>query len=110
MKRPRLVSSRMTRVVGGVGALVWAFLLLNLLETGGVQGARPWVRVVWIVGLMGSLVSAPILIGSGLGLFSSRVVAAVGDERAPTARQWLAVYFGILGAVSTAALVLHGLA
>ena len=93
------MSWRPRRVALGVCALACAFLLFRLLENGGLKGMPQWVAIAWTIALGASLIAAPLLIGNGVGLFTSETLASTGSGRAPTLRQWLLVYFGIVGAV-----------
>ena len=110
MKQSTPIGWRLWRIGAGAVALACAFLLLRLLEQGSLSGLAPWIRIAWVVTLLLSLLAAPVLIGSGLGLFSSELLAAAGSARAPTARQWLLVYFGMMVVVVTVALSLNRLA
>jgi hypothetical protein len=98
------------RLALGISALVCAFLLLRVLETGVLIGLPPWVATAWTFALVLSLLAAPILIGNGLGLFSTELLASVGTDRAPTGRQWVAAYIAIIGSVLAVGFALNALA
>jgi hypothetical protein len=84
------------RLAIGLAVLACGFLLLHTLDAGTFEGRPLWVGYVWIATMILSLLAAPILIGNGLGLFSSELLAESGTGRAPTARQWVAVYLGTI--------------
>lgn len=95
------------RLVVGLAALVGGFILLRALGAGTLEGRPLWIGYLWIATMVLSLVLAPILIGNGLGLFSSELLASSGTGRSPTARQWLTVYFGSFVTVVSLSLVLN---
>ena len=84
------------RLAIGLAVLACGVTLLRTLETDTFEGRPLWFGYLWIATMILSLLVAPILIGNGLGLFSSEVLASSGTSRAPTAGQWVAVYFGTL--------------
>jgi hypothetical protein len=98
---------RPRRLAIGLAVLACGLLLLHTLDAGTFEGRPPWVGYLWIATMILSLLAAPILIGNGLGLFSSEVLASSGTGRAPTAGQWVTVYFGTVVTIVSVGLGLH---
>lgn len=101
--------TRSHKLAGGIIALVAVVGLLAMLRADGAQYPA-WMAVVWPVVLVLALTSGVVLLGSGLGLFSTELMAQVGEGRPPTASQWLAVYLGCLGAMVLASFLLQAVA
>jgi hypothetical protein len=98
------------RLAIGLAVLASGYLLLHRLDAGTFQGRPHWFGYLWIATMLLSLLAAPILIGNGLGLFSSELLAESGTGRAPTARQWVTVYLGTLVTIVSLSLGLNWIA
>ena len=70
------------RLAIGLAVLACGVTLLRTLETDTFEGRPLWFGYLWIATMILSLLVAPILIGNGLGLFSSELLASSGTGRA----------------------------
>jgi hypothetical protein len=91
-------------LLGGV-LFLWAPIWFRLVERGTFREWPHWTDGPLVLSLIGSLLGGVILVGNGLGLLTSAVLADGSRGRAPTLRQFLTVYLGSIGLALTGAVL-----
>jgi hypothetical protein len=93
------------RLVAGVACFAYVWGWFQLAEAGKPHGLAPWLAYAWAGSMALAVLLGVFLVGNGLGLINTGVLASAGTGRAPRFRTFAAVYFGIIIGIPTIALV-----
>jgi len=104
---------RPKRLLAGAICFAYVWIWFQLADAGKPSGLTPWLAYSWAGTMVFAILIGVSLVGNGLGLINSEVLATAGEGRSPTLRTFVAVYFGILlgtsliATVAAAALHVH---
>ena len=88
-------SIRPWRILAAIFVGVGVCLLFRMMAAGATLSWPDWAKATVAFMLPVGSLCAMLLAANGLGFLSSEILASVGERRAPTAGQWIAVYLGM---------------
>jgi hypothetical protein len=96
---------RLGRLLIGGLLLCWPPIWFRLAERGAFHDLPRWAAWPLVLSLVASIFGGIIVVGNGLGLLTSDVLAQGNPGRAPTLRTFLTVYLGSMVLIIAGALL-----